>query len=208
MITKILQGVVNITESGDYNLVLPNSIGRVQNSLAILNIDEVFITVQENINANIYLPPISSFSNAWNCKIYLVSKGSTVLYPTNLIDGNTNYINYFSQQEVNQGATAYIHISNNENYALWLSQGGFAPIIERSIITQLTYLTKTQFKVGDIVSLQDAKLELTLAEILPAKPQDFYNFTTFGNIGLVQIGSFLQNIETGTVAEVTYVEKG
>jgi hypothetical protein len=77
--TKILQGVIRITENGDYNLVLPSNGARAQNDLAINNIEEVYVIVEniaEPIAVNINLPKISDFNGGWNCKMYLLNKNN------------------------------------------------------------------------------------------------------------------------------------
>ena len=43
--TKTLQGVIRITEVGDYYLALPDNGARAQNSLAIKNVEDVIITI-------------------------------------------------------------------------------------------------------------------------------------------------------------------
>lgn len=74
-ITKTLQGVIRITENGDYKFVLPVS-GSVQNAISTGNNDEVYIIIEDNsLNAvNIFLPPISSFNGGWSTKIYVLDK--------------------------------------------------------------------------------------------------------------------------------------
>ena len=127
MITKTLQGVIRITENGDYNLVLPNNGARAQNELAIYNIEEVFIIVEEILEltaVNIYLPKISDFNGAWNTKIYILCKAigrfGNVYINSYSSETYKDFINQKDSTLVNiAGNTQFVHIVDN-NY--WLAK--------------------------------------------------------------------------------------
>jgi|688.fasta_scaffold102210_6 hypothetical protein len=123
--TKTLQGVIRITENGDYNLVLPSNGARAQNELAINNVEEVFLIV-ENISSpaiNIYLPKISDFNGGWNTKIYFLSKavGGRDLYVNINSYSSETYTDWLNQEGITTttglGQNFFIHIQDN-NY--WL----------------------------------------------------------------------------------------
>ena len=124
--TKTLQGVIRITEGGDYNLVLPSNGARAQNDLAIYNIEEVFIIVEEILETtvNIYLPKISDFNGAWNTKIYILCKASgrfsNVYINSYSSETYKDFINQKDATLVNiAGNTQFVHIVDN-NY--WLAK--------------------------------------------------------------------------------------
>ena len=124
--TKTLQGIIRITEVGDYNLALPDNGARAQNSLAIKNVEDVYIII-ENVeivppNAiNIFLPKISTFNGGWNGKIHILSKieafarfslqlnsySSEVLF-------DSDWINIQGQNSV--GLSAYTLLQIVDNY--------------------------------------------------------------------------------------------
>ena len=72
-----LQGVVRITESGNYNLVLPSNGIPTQIGLPLQNAD-VFIVIETILTPdyiiNLFLPKISDFNGGWNPKIYILNK--------------------------------------------------------------------------------------------------------------------------------------
>jgi hypothetical protein len=125
MITKTLQGVVRITENGDYNLVLPTNGARAQNDLAINNIEEVFLIVENipNPAINIYLPKISDFNGGWNTKIYFLGKavGDRGYYVNIYSYSSETYTDWLNQEGLTTtsgvGQNLFIHIQDN-NY--WL----------------------------------------------------------------------------------------
>ena len=123
--TLTLQGVVRITENGDYNLVLPYNGDRALNGLATYNIEEVFIIVEEILElttVNIYLPKISDFNGGWNTKIYVLCKASgrlgSVYLNSYVSETYTDFLNQKDDTFVNiAGSTQLVHIVDN-NY--WL----------------------------------------------------------------------------------------
>jgi len=125
--TKTLQGVIRITEGGDYNLVLPSNGARAQNDLAIYNIEEVFIIVEEILETtvNIYLPKISDFNGAWNTKIYILCKAIGGRFSNVYINSYSSetYKDFINQKDVTlvniAGNTQFVHIVDN-NY--WLAK--------------------------------------------------------------------------------------
>ena len=123
-INKILQGLVKITESGEYTFSLSNNGMRVQNEQAITNVEEVYIIVEnENpLEVVINLPKISDFNRGWNTKIYIVNKVKNqiilqTLVPTtigeiqdSIYDWGTNSLN------VSNRTSQWLHIVENN---LW-----------------------------------------------------------------------------------------
>jgi len=123
-INKILQGLVKITESGEYTFSLSNNGMRVQNEQAITNVEEVYIIVEnENpLEVVINLPKISDFNRGWNTKIYIVNKVKNLiilqtLVPTtigeiqdSIYDWGTNSLN------VSNRTSQWLHIVENN---LW-----------------------------------------------------------------------------------------
>ena len=150
--TLALQGLIKITEDGDYNLVIPSGGVLSQSNFPLQN-EEIFVFVENLGSVNIYLPPISDFNGAWNCKIYIISKGTTIVKTAIPVEGQVvNYINYFDEIEFSSGSTAYFHISNSENYACWITDGGFKPPIG-SVIATLQYENPRfeGYQVGDVI---------------------------------------------------------
>ena len=137
--TKTLQGVVRITENGDYQLVLPNNGQRAQNGLAINNIEEVFLIVEKVLNPtiNINLPKISDFNGGWNTKIYVLCKAIASEPFGNYVNivsySSITYTDFINQEgnggfsilinpfiiDPNSKNTAFVHILDN-NY--WLAK--------------------------------------------------------------------------------------
>jgi hypothetical protein len=135
-IQKTLQGVVRITENGNYNLVLPSNGARAQNGLAINNVEEVFLIVENIPNPAIIisLPKILDFNGGWNTKIYVLCKASGnrsdfVNINSYSSETYTDWINQEGNGGIsvmldafivgNQSNTAFIHILDN-NY--WLAR--------------------------------------------------------------------------------------
>ena len=135
-IQKTLQGVVRITENGNYNLVLPSNGARAQNGLAINNVEEVFLIVENIPNPAIIisLPKILDFNGGWNTKIYVLCKASGNMPDfVNINSYSSETYTDWINQEGNGGIsiilnpmiagtqlnTAYIHILDN-NY--WLAK--------------------------------------------------------------------------------------
>lgn len=103
-IEKTLQGIVRITENGDYNLVLPSNGVATQVGLPLQNAD-VYIIVEEilePINVNIYMPKISDFNGGWNPKFYFLNKN--------------NFINGDSSSSINS--------YSSETYSDWINTNG------------------------------------------------------------------------------------
>lgn len=76
---KKLQGVIRITENGNYTLVLPSNTGTsLPNALDNQVIEHVFVIVEnivtETVQVKIILPKISDLNNAWNLKINILVK--------------------------------------------------------------------------------------------------------------------------------------
>ena len=123
--TKTLQGVIRITENGDYNLVLPSNGARAQNDLAINNVEEVYIIVEQieilPIQVEIMLPKISDFNGGWNTKIYLLTKSRIPTRDSYITlvsyNGETynDWINTFENQSFQLWGTTSVHIYDN-NY--------------------------------------------------------------------------------------------
>ena len=124
---KTLQGVVRITESGDYVFVLPSKSGTaLPNALDNQVLEEVYIIVQnleEPISVNITLPYISTFNNAWNTKIYVVNKQEQVLItqPKPPVEGGEiNWINGIGNLNITiEKGIGYFHIVDSDMYACW-----------------------------------------------------------------------------------------
>ena len=133
-IQKTLQGVVRITENGNYNLVLPSNGARAQNGLAINNVEEVFLIVENIPNPAIIisLPKILDFNGGWNTKIYVLCKAIGNSFSSDFVNINsyssetyTDWINQEGNGGIsvmlnafvvgNQSNTAFIHILDN-NY--------------------------------------------------------------------------------------------
>lgn len=127
-----LQGVVTITESGDYDLVLPSNGTSTQVGFPIQN-EEVYIII-EGMNTgdvNLNLPKISDFNGAWNTKIYITNK--------NITGGGRPFTNQFVNSYVSLDYTdsivfegsykyymtspsAFIHIYNNNFWGVLFPQ--------------------------------------------------------------------------------------
>lgn len=167
--TLTLQGGIKITENGEYNLVIPSD-GILSQSNYTLQNEEVFVFVENLDSVIIYLPMISDFNGSWNCKIYIVSKGITIVRTTIPREGQAlNYINYYDEVQVSNGSTAYFHISNSENYACWLTEGGYIPPTTKAIVT-LQYESPSfqGYQIGDVIQT------LTVS---PFEPRRFYLVT-------------------------------
>jgi len=95
MITRTLQGVVRITQQGDYNFVLPDNGARAQNGLGINNVEEVYIVIETIVTpdfiVNLFLPKISDFNGGWNTKIYILNKNG------NVVGSSLNLYSYVSE---------------------------------------------------------------------------------------------------------------
>ena len=154
-----LQGVVRITENGEYNLVVPSNGISTTQGFPLQN-EEVYVYVENLEKVLIYLPLISTFNGGWNCKIYIVSKGRTTVVTT-LDRQQKNYINYFDETVVTNGSTAYFHVSNSENYACWLTEGGLPPIGNVIVTLQYSNLSYRGYQEGDIIQLVPKELEPT-----------------------------------------------
>lgn len=130
MITKTLQGVIRITEINDYYLVLPNNGMRAQNGLAIQNIEEVYIIVEQIIGGvsglNFYLPKISEFNGGWNAKIHFLNKNESFgigSYPyvnsyADPIEINSDFINVFGQTSYQLAQYQLYHIVDNNFWGI------------------------------------------------------------------------------------------
>jgi hypothetical protein len=205
MITRTLQGIVRLSENGAYLFSLPKITGTsLPNALDNSVLEEIYIIVEENISVQIYLPNISEFNNAWNSKIYILAKGSASIYPTNVEGKPQNYINYFDVKDISLGVTAYFHISNFENYACWITDGGIQPLPQKNFYVTLQYSGPNEFQLQDVAVIEGAPSGqfYTIAEInlQPIPNNSIYTLSTY-NAGSPQVGQTLIS-EPGSVVTV------
>jgi hypothetical protein len=117
--TLTLQGIVRITEIGDYNLVLPNNGISTQVGLPLQN-ENVYVIIESVIldppnSINIYLPKISDFNGLWNAKIHFLNKNRGFLrsqitlnsYYDNEVELNSDWINSESQYQIDLSSYPY-----------------------------------------------------------------------------------------------------
>lgn len=133
MATKLLQGVTRITAEGDYIFALPQkpNYTTLPNALDNVVLEEVYIIIEESAGTgpvNIFLPAISDFNEAWNCKIYLVNKikGAFVLVQKVDDPAQLDFINFTNTIQLEAQTTQYLHIVDNHLWAMW---GTIAPVI-------------------------------------------------------------------------------
>lgn len=126
---KTLKGIVRISESGNYEFVLPSKSGTaLPNALDNQVIEEVYIIIEnptELISVNITLPFISTFNNSWNAKIYVINKQEQVLViqPKPQVEGaEINWINNIGNLAINLSkGIGYFHVVDSNMYACWVT---------------------------------------------------------------------------------------
>jgi hypothetical protein len=124
IIYKTLIGVNRQEVTADYYYSLPVSgVNSVQNAINSANYEEVYIDCFTNEgNQQIYLPAISKFRRGFSPKIYVCNKGSnSVTIFGSVSETETNLINASPTWIVPSNATAYLHINNDLNWALWVT---------------------------------------------------------------------------------------
>jgi hypothetical protein len=212
--TLTLQGNITITENGEYYFVLPSNGTSTQVGFTLQN-EEVYIYVENLEKVLISLPLISAFNGGWNCKIYIVSKGSTTVTTTKPDEGQPrNYINYFDETTVINGSTAYFHISNSENYACWITDGGFRPPSANVLVT-LAYdnLDFLGYQEGDVVRLLPKLLlepqrYYSVVKVDEFKRPTLYELGSYegSDVSIIEVGrGFILNNEDGTQSTVLTV---
>ncbi|MEI7960711.1 MAG: hypothetical protein WCI04_00085 [archaeon] len=130
MINKTLKGVVRLTGGEDYNFTLPDNPSGIQNALANIVLEEVFIECDTTLGSiGIYLPQIALFNGGWIPKIFVTS----VIATTNEISilpyqGSVrpplvapDTINSLTEILVLGTSTAYLHIVGKKNWGAWLT---------------------------------------------------------------------------------------
>lgn len=121
--TLTLQGVVRITENGNYNLVLPSNGIATQVGLPLQN-EDVYIIIEPILGGvsglDIILPKISDFNGGWNAKIHLLNKneGSGI--------GSLPVLNSYSDSEILY--SDFINTIGNQVYEI--NEYGFAQIVD------------------------------------------------------------------------------
>jgi hypothetical protein len=132
--TKTLQGVIRITEVGDYYLALPDNGARAQNGLAINNVEEVYIVIETIVTpeyiVNLFLPKISDFNGGWNTKIYILNKnavGEIGLGSVNLYSYvSETYTDYLINNitAINLSTNSLVHIFDTNVWGVLLGGHG------------------------------------------------------------------------------------
>lgn len=132
MTNSLLRGVVRLNSAvdTDYTMVLENNPTGIQNQIAPIVVEEVFIECDTTAgDINIYLPAIANFNGGWSPKIFITvptdgESGNVVnVYAFNNETPNSDYINGASSYTVGIGLnqTAYLHITEKHNWGLWAS---------------------------------------------------------------------------------------
>ena len=107
--TLTLQGIVRITQQGDYNLVLPSNGVPTQIGLPLQN-DEIFIVIENIVTpefvVNLFLPKISDFNGGWNTKIYILNKNDTFMEFTGSVFLNSYASETYTDYLINQSESA------------------------------------------------------------------------------------------------------
>jgi len=129
-INKTLKGVVRLTGGQDYNFTLPDNPSGIQNALANIVLEEVFIECDTTLGSiNIYLPQIALFNGGWIPKIFVTStvsaENSIAILPyqgsvSPLVAPDT--INSLTEILVLGTSTAYLHIVGKKNWGAWLTE--------------------------------------------------------------------------------------
>ena len=123
-INKVLKGAIIQDQQANYNYILPETgINSVQNAISSSNFEEVFIDCFSNSGEQyIFLPKISLFRRGFSPKIYVCNKGSNnvTIFPTTS-ETELNQVNYASSFVLPPTCSAYLHIVNNGNWALWVT---------------------------------------------------------------------------------------
>lgn len=124
LINKTLKGVVRLTGGQDYNFTLPDNPSGIQNALANIVLEEVFIECDATLGSiNIYLPQIALFNGGWIPKIFVtlvVSSENSITIIPYLDEVNNDSINNDSNFSFGYG-TAYLHIVSRTNWGAWLT---------------------------------------------------------------------------------------
>jgi hypothetical protein len=130
---KTLQGVVRITEQGNYYFSLPtNPTPETPNALSNKVLEDVYIII-ESINlelpnaVNIYLPKISLFNGNWNAKIHLLNKniligiGSAPIlysYIDPMIELNSDWLLYLGTSQIQLNSYSLLQITDDNYWGL------------------------------------------------------------------------------------------
>ena len=129
MINKTLKGVVRLTGGEDYNFTLPDNPSGIQNALANIVLEEVFIECDATLGSiNIYLPQIALFNGGWIPKIFVTSLVSSEISDITIIP----YLDEVNDNSINNNVnfsfggdilgTAYLHIVSRTNWGAWLTE--------------------------------------------------------------------------------------
>ena len=135
MTNRVLSGVarLNSATDTDFTMVLSDNPTGIQNQIAPIGLEEVFIEVNTTVDdVNIYLPAIANFNGGWSPKIFItVTAGANLVnvYAFNNETPNSDYINGLGAYTVGIGLnqTAYLHITEKHNWGLWESCAEIVP---------------------------------------------------------------------------------
>jgi hypothetical protein len=128
-INKTLKGVVRLAGGENYIFTLPDNPSGIQNALANIVVEEVFIECDTTLGGiGITLPQIALFNGGWIPKIFVTSLVSSEVseititpYLDEVNDDSINDENNFSFGGDNLG-TAYLHIVSRTNWGAWLTE--------------------------------------------------------------------------------------